>query len=158
MNYQVCVVAPFAVLGIRCREDAVTGIDFLPLGTALVAPSNGMADQISEALRCYLRNPLSPFELPLELHGTPFQRRVWDALRRIPASETVTYAELARQLGSGARAVANACGANPLPIVIACHRVVAKNGLGGFMRGSEVASLEIKRWLLNHERSTSSPA
>jgi methylated-DNA-[protein]-cysteine S-methyltransferase len=83
---------------------------------------------------------------------------VWDALCRIPVSETITYAELARQLGSGARAVANACGANPLPIVIPCHRVVAKSGLGGFMRGNEVASLEIKRWLLNHERSTSSPA
>jgi len=158
MNYQACVAAPFAVLAIRCKDDAVTGIDFLPLGTALVPPSNGMADKMSVALRRYLHDPFSPFELPLELHGTPFQRRVWDALRRIPVSETITYAELARQLGSGARAVANACGANPLPIVIPCHRVVAKNGLGGFMRGSEVASLEIKRWLLNHERSTSSPA
>lgn len=158
MNYQACVAAPFAVLAIRCKDDAVTGIDFLPLGTALVPPSNGMADKMSGALQRYLQNPFSPFELPLALHGTPFQRRVWDALCRIPVSETITYAELARQLGSGARAVANACGANPLPIVIPCHRVVAKNGLGGFMRGSEVASLEIKRWLLNHERSTSSPA
>lgn len=158
MNYQACVAAPFAVLGIRCTDDTVTGIDFLPLGTVLVSPSNSMANTMRAALQRYLQNPLSPLDLPLALHGTSFQRRVWEAMRRIPAGETVTYAELARRVGSGARAVANACGANPLPIIIPCHRVVAKNGLGGFMRGSEAASLEIKRWLLDHERSTSSPA
>ncbi|MCX7628345.1 MAG: methylated-DNA--[protein]-cysteine S-methyltransferase [Methylophilaceae bacterium] len=65
----------------------------------------------------------------------------------------MTYTELAERVGSGARAVANACGANPFPIVIPCHRVVAAHGLGGFMRSRHADSLNIKRWLLAHERS-----
>jgi methylated-DNA-[protein]-cysteine S-methyltransferase len=158
MNYQAYVAAPFAVLAIRWTDHAVTGIDFLPLETALVQPVNNMAARVCGALQCYLQNCLNSLDLPLALQGTPFQRRVWEALLRIPAGETVSYAELARQVGSGARAVANACGANPLPIIIPCHRVVAKTGLGGFMRGRKDSSLEIKRWLLDHERNSSSPA
>ncbi|MBU3737317.1 MAG: MGMT family protein, partial [Methylobacterium sp.] len=80
------------------------------------------------------------------------------ALRSIPAGRTLTYGELAASLGSGARAVANACGANPVPLVIPCHRVVARDGLGGFMQGRASAALQIKQWLLQHERSGSAAA
>lgn len=90
--------------------------------------------------------------MPLSANGTAFQRRVWHALRAIPLGSTITYAELADRVGSGARAVANACGANPIALVIPCHRVVAKNGLGGFMQGRATDSLAIKRWLLAHEQ------
>jgi len=89
--------------------------------------------------------------LPIELQGTPFQRRVWKALREIPPGRTITYSELARQLGTGARAVGGACRANPCPIVVPCHRVVAVNGLGGFSGDTSGRKLEIKRWLLRHE-------
>ncbi|HAJ71366.1 MAG TPA: cysteine methyltransferase, partial [Methylophilaceae bacterium] len=74
----------------------------------------------------------------------------WSAISAIPLGQTRTYSELAAQIGSGPRAVANACGANHLPLVVPCHRVVAKNGLGGFMGGKE-AGLKIKKWLLQHE-------
>ena len=73
----------------------------------------------------------------------------------IPAGSTITYADLAQRAASGARAVANACGANPVPVIIPCHRVVARHGLGGFMRGREAGALGIKQWLLAHERSES---
>jgi methylated-DNA-[protein]-cysteine S-methyltransferase len=158
MSYQACISIPYAVLGIHCTNDAVTGIDFLPIETAPIAPSNHLASKVCATVERYLQNPRSPLDLPMACHGTPFQRRVWEAIRRIPTGETVTYAELARHVGSGARAVANACGANPLPLLIPCHRVVAKNGLGGFMQGRENSSLDIKRWLLEHERSASSAA
>ena len=88
-------------------------------------------------------------DLPLAPSGTAFQRRVWDALRRIPLGATCTYGELAATTRSAARAVGQANGANPLPILIPCHRVVAAGGLGGY---SAPGGLETKTWLLAHER------
>lgn len=88
--------------------------------------------------------------LPLDLHGTVFQRKVWDALQDIPPGRTTTYGELARRIGlpGGARAVAQACGANPAAVIVPCHRVVAADGsLGGFRWG-----VERKRALLEGER------
>ena len=90
------------------------------------------------------------FDLPLELHGTVWQRRVWDVLLEIPFGETLTYGEVARRAGrpGAARAVGSAVGRNPVAIVVPCHRVVAAGGaLGGFSGG-----LDNKRWLLAHER------
>jgi methylated-DNA-[protein]-cysteine S-methyltransferase len=98
----------------------------------------------------YLKQSTSSFDLPLDQQGTVFQKKVWRAIVAIPCGQTRTYGELALQIGSGPRAVANACGANQLPLVIPCHRVVAKNGLGGFMQGKQ-NSLAIKKWLLQHE-------
>ncbi|MFZ5610434.1 MAG: methylated-DNA--[protein]-cysteine S-methyltransferase [Pseudomonadota bacterium] len=73
------------------------------------------------------------FEVPLYPHGTPFQRRLWAALEAIPYGETRSYQALARLLGSSPRAIGQACGANPLPILIPCHRVLAADGrLGGY--------------------------
>jgi methylated-DNA-[protein]-cysteine S-methyltransferase len=94
----------------------------------------------------YFCGALRAFELPLAPEGTPFQLRVWRALCTIPYGETRSYGELARQLGlmSGARAVGLANGANPLPIVVPCHRVIGSDGtLTGFGGG-----LHIKRSLL----------
>jgi methylated-DNA-[protein]-cysteine S-methyltransferase len=155
MEYQACFSTPFAVLGIRCNAEAIVGIDFLSAGAQATIPQDGVSKKVCDAIAQYLVNARSPFDLPLLPSGTPFQKKVWAELLRIPCGQTITYAYLARRVGSGARAVANACGANPIPIVIPCHRVVASNGLGGFMRGREMNSLNIKRWLLDHERSAS---
>jgi methylated-DNA-[protein]-cysteine S-methyltransferase len=90
------------------------------------------------------------FDVPLELHGTAWQRRVWDVLLEIPFGETVTYGEVARRAGrpGSARAVGHAVGRNPVAIVVPCHRVVAVGGaLGGYSGG-----VDNKRWLLAHER------
>lgn len=92
------------------------------------------------------------FSLPLAPKGTSFQRRVWQALIDIPFGETITYAELARRVGNprAARAVGAANGANPIAIIIPCHRVVAANGIGGYAGG-----LDIKRRLLALEDTLS---
>jgi methylated-DNA-[protein]-cysteine S-methyltransferase len=155
MDYQASFPTPFAVLGIHCTADSISGIDFLPPNTPTLAPQTDLARWACEAVQHYLQNPTQLTALPLELAGTPFQQRVWQAIRRIPPGQTLTYATLARQVGSGARAVANACGANPIPLFVPCHRVVAANGLGGFMQGRDSTSLDIKRWLLEHERNAS---
>lgn len=106
-----------------------------------------------QAIKSYLDSPESAVSSLIDfkqLSGTPYQRRVWQAIAKIPVGTTQTYSQLAEQLQSCPRAVANACGANRIPILIPCHRVVAKSGLGGFMRNHPEGS-KIKRWLLNHE-------
>jgi len=84
----------------------------------------------------------------LDLRGTVFRRRVWRELRIVPAGRVVTYGELAQQLGTSARAVGGAVAANPVPLIVPCHRVVGSSGLGGFSFGD----VEVKKWLLRHEQ------
>lgn len=98
----------------------------------------------------YLNGERKEFDVDVKITGTGFQIKVWEELRRIPYGETITYAELALRIGNpkACRAVANACGANPLPILIPCHRVVASGGkTGGYTGGLDIklALLEIER-------------
>ena len=109
------------------------------------------ATESAELLLRYLADPHTPIPTQEPTGGTAFQRRVWRALQRIPLGEVRTYGELAVELDSCARAVAQACRANPLPILIPCHRVVSASGLGGYMGQIDGPLLEIKRWLLHHE-------
>ncbi|WNJ89292.1 methylated-DNA--[protein]-cysteine S-methyltransferase [Bosea sp. 685] len=107
-------------------------------------------------LKAYFEGRLSRFDLPLDPRGTPFQMDVWRALTDIPPGETISYGELARRIGrpTASRAVGAANGANPLPIVIPCHRVIGSNGaLTGFGGG-----IETKKWLLALERGSPPPA
>lgn len=108
------------------------------LGSVIVDDEHPVLHQTRRQLAAYFKGKRRAFTLPLELDGTPFQCRVWDALRHIPYGHTVSYGEIARRIGrpTASRAVAQACGANPLPLVIPCHRVVASDGsLGGFSAG-----------------------
>lgn len=152
MAYQAKFPAPFAVLGIKTDGTALTALDFLPLGTPVMEPQDVVSRQVCAQLQAYLADPLFSFDLPLALHGTAFQSRVWQALRQIPSGSTQSYGELAKQLHSAPRAVGQACGANPIPVIIPCHRVLARHGLGGFMNSVGGDPLAIKRWLLQHER------
>lgn len=156
--YQAKMPTPFAVLGIVTDGAALTGIDFLPLGTPALEPQNPIAEKTCAQVRAYLADPSFRFDLPLSPGGTAFQTRVWQALRGIPSGATQRYGELARLLGTAPRAVGQACGANPIPVVIPCHRVLARSGLGGFMNSAGCEPLAIKRWLLQHESGQSKPA
>jgi methylated-DNA-[protein]-cysteine S-methyltransferase len=152
--FQACVRTPFATLGITTNETHVTGIRFLAPSTPAIAPRRGsIAHLACVQLQAYLDDASFAFDLPLVLAGTRHRLAVWEAMQRIPAGETRTYGDLARELRSSARAVGGACGANPIPVVVPCHRVIAAGGdLGGFM-GSRAEGFErdIKRWLLGHE-------
>jgi methylated-DNA-[protein]-cysteine S-methyltransferase len=152
MAYQARFPAPFAVLGIKTDGTALTGLDFLPPGTPGMEPQDAVSRQVCTQLQAYLADPLFTFDLPLALHGTAFQSRVWQALQQIPSGSTLSYGELARQIHSAPRAVGQACGANPIPVIIPCHRVLARNGPGGFMNSAVGDPLAIKHWLLEHER------
>lgn len=149
-SYDAVIQTPFGAVGICAQDDFLTQVTLLPTASAEKPSSNSFALSVANQIHQYLSNPRAPLNVPYAVRGTPFQRRVWQAIAAIPCGQTLTYGELAAKVGSGPRAVANVCGANQVPLFIPCHRVVAKNGLGGFMRGTE-NGLKIKKWLLDHE-------
>jgi methylated-DNA-[protein]-cysteine S-methyltransferase len=150
--YAAKLKTPFAVLGIRVAGGAVTGVEYLPLRERAQAPVNATAERACRQIERYLADPEFRFTVPLSPSGTAFRHRVWDALGGIPVGESRTYGEMARQLASAPRAIGGACGANPIALIIPCHRVVGSQGsLGGFMGATEGNPIDIKRWLLTHE-------
>ncbi len=152
-NYQTMVAAPGFCLGVRCTDDQITAIDFIE-PQAEVVPLTPLATEAARQLRAYLRDPDFSFNLPLQTAGTLFQRRVWSEISAIPTGETRCYGQLAKNLQNAPRAVGQACGANPYPLVVPCHRVIAAGGgLGGFNRQRGGFLLDVKRWLLMHEGS-----
>lgn len=150
--YDAVIDSPLGRLGIEAGR-ALTSIDFVSARMPLKAPTQALAREVCQQLRAYFRDPHYRFDLPLDPAGSPFRQQVWRALRRIPSGRVRRYGELARDLDSAARAVGGACRANPIPIVIPCHRVVAAAGLGGFMGATGGRAMAIKRWLLEHERT-----
>ena len=142
-------------VAVKTRDGRVAEIRYLPPSVAPQEPNSALGAVAARQLERYRDDPDTRFDLPLLVEGTPFQRRLWDALCGIPRGKTLTYGELARRLGgphaSMGRAVGQACGDNRLPIVIPCHRVVAANGIGGFAHSTGGYLLEAKRWLLAHE-------
>lgn len=150
--YHAIIAVPFGRLGLLEQQAAVTRIDFLPPGEELLVPATPSLRKVAAALRGWCEDPACALDFACVAQGSAFQKRVWDALCAIPRGHTETYGELARRLGSSPRAVGQACGANPLPIVIPCHRAVGSRGLGGFMHAQSDFPLTLKRWLLAHER------
>jgi methylated-DNA-[protein]-cysteine S-methyltransferase len=150
--FQAVVAAPAFCVGVRCDEAEIFGLEFLPPRTEL-PPKNALAAEAVRQLHGYFDDAGFVFALPLQPAGTRFQRRVWNEIARIPSRQTRSYGELAKAIKSAPRAVGQACGANPYPLAVPCHRVIAAGGgLGGFARQGGEFFLEIKRWLLSHER------
>jgi methylated-DNA-[protein]-cysteine S-methyltransferase len=149
--FDVVVAFPWMKVAVKTRDERVSEIRYLPSSVPAVEPKNPLAARAALQLERYLADPDSSFDLPLLIEGTPFQRRLWDALCEIPRGRTLTYGALAKRLEAEPRAVGQACGDNRLPIVIPCHRVVAADGIGGFAHATRGYLVEAKRWLLMHE-------
>jgi O-6-methylguanine DNA methyltransferase len=112
-------------------------------------PPAPVLERARDQIEAYFDGTLKRFDLPLAPRGTPFQQKVWQALSRIPFGATRTYGDLARELGTAPRALGGACGRNPLPILIPCHRVLAGNrAIGGY---SGMDGVDTKRFLLKLE-------
>ncbi len=151
-TYQAVVAASGFCIGVRCDEIEIHALDYLEPRPE-VSPKNALAAEAVRQLRAYLADADFSFSLPLRPSGTAFQRRVWTQIVAIPNHQTRTYGEVAKALHNAPRAVGQACGANPFPLVVPCHRVIATGGgLGGFARNGGGFMLEVKRWLLAHER------
>lgn len=152
LQFDAIVKAPFGAVGISVQGMQVA-IELLSNEHRPKSAETKLAKQVESQIEAYFADAYHYFSLPLIFKGTSFQRRVWQYISSIPTGRVLTYKEIAQALDSGPRAVANACGANNLPIVVPCHRVVAKKGLGGFMQGDPKGP-EIKKWLLKHEGVT----
>jgi len=152
--------SPVGPLLLAGDDEALHVISFERSRRAAHRSSSWIADErpfrkVIAQLRAYFAGDRHEFDLPLQPHGTDFERSVWRALTKIPYGRTMSYGELARRIGhpSASRAVGLANGKNPLPIVVPCHRVIGADGsLTGYGGG-----LEIKRWLLTLEGALPSP-
>jgi methylated-DNA-[protein]-cysteine S-methyltransferase len=139
---------PIGRLVLECDGDALIGV-WLPHerrhGRNDTDDVPAVLKETASQLEEYFAGERTDFDLPMELDGTAFQREVWTELTRIPYGETISYGELARRVGrpNGPRAVGQANGHNPIPIIVPCHRVLASNGIGGYGGG-----LKVKRALL----------
>ncbi len=120
-------------------------------------PSSDLGAELVKVLQQYFSNGDVANNIAIKTSGTEFQHRVWQALNEIPKGSVLTYGELAQKLNSSARAVGNACRNNPTPIIVPCHRVVAKQSLGGFAGDTSGKLTDIKRWLLIHEGALDKP-
>ncbi|MCI0341945.1 MAG: methylated-DNA--[protein]-cysteine S-methyltransferase [Planctomycetales bacterium] len=134
------VPSPVGPLRIAATDRAVVAVEFagrVSRGNDARRGPNAVTRRAARELADYFAGRRARFSVPLDPAGTPWQRRVWAALRRIPHGETVTYGALAARAGSpgAARAIGGAVGSNPIAVLIPCHRVVASDGLGGFGGG-----------------------
>ena len=151
MAYSAIIKLAFSTLGITSRDETLLAIDFLDSNTDALVPQDPFAREVIAQLDAYCCDKNFCFDLPLLSSTTIFQTCVREALMAIPVGQVLSYGQLAARLGSGARAVAMACRHNPLPVIVPCHRIVAKNTMGGYAGAISGKPVEIKRWLLEHE-------
>lgn len=149
--FTAIVLAPFGAIGIRTEDDALLELTYLPPQYEAQSARDALNKEVARQVQAYLSDPDFQFELPLSATGTVHQRKVWDVINAIPRGEVLTYAQVARRIGSAPRAVGQACGANWVPLVIPCHRVTATGGIGGFAHHDGGFHQNVKRWLLQHE-------
>ena len=142
--------SPIGFIELRSEGDALTAARFVEAPKQAHAPDATLVRAIHQ-LTGYFSGELTTFDLPLRMAGTPFQLSVWEALLGVPFGERRSYQQIARAIGrpDAVRAVGAAIGANPIVIIIPCHRVITSSGkLGGYAGGSWR-----KAWLLRHEET-----
>ena len=139
---------PVGVLSVSERDGAVVRLAW----SAEATGQSALLDRALEQLRAYFAGELTEFDLPLQVEGSEFQKAVCAAMLAIPFGETRTYGDIASDLGAPPQPVGNACGGNPIPVIIPCHRVLSASGLGGF---SGQGGVETKVALLKHEGAAS---
>jgi methylated-DNA-[protein]-cysteine S-methyltransferase len=143
---QLSLHSPVGDLTLSEDDGAIVALDW---GWGAAQTPTPLLQEAKRQLERYFDGALTAFDLPLRPHGTAFRHRVWTAMGRIPYGATRSYGQLAAEVGGPARAVGGACGANPIPILIPCHRVLAAHGsLGGY---SGEGGVETKAFLLRLE-------
>ena len=149
---QITIPSPVGSLVVSERGGKIVALDW---GTAIVESETPPLTAAAQQLNAYFFCELRTFDLPLAPAGTKFQQAVWQAMSEIPYGRTRSYGDLARELDSGPRAIGGACGKNPIPILIPCHRILASGAqIGGY---TSPGGLETKRFLLQLEGALRRP-
>ena len=144
MTLEMTVDTPTGRFALREEDGAIVRAEWGEGGS----DTSELLQEAARQLAAYYDGTLTEFDLPLRVHGSDFQRAVCDVMSAIPLGETLTYGDIAKQLNVPAQAIGQACGGNPIPVIIPCHRVLGAQGLGGF---SGTGGVETKVWLLKHE-------
>ena len=140
---------PLGILGLVEQDNQITQLLWHGENSGV---RSAVLKQGLEQLEAYFAGELDQFDLPLAPKGTPFQQQVYGAMLAIPKGETLTYGDIAKALDCPAQPIGQACGSNPIPVIIPCHRVVGATSLGGF---SGFGGVEMKIKLLQHEQAYS---
>lgn len=151
-DFSAVMASPVGLLGILTTDALVVGIQFLLNQGSIIKARAPLALEVVNQLRAYFDHKLLHFSLPMKLSGTEFQASVLHFLNQIPYGSLITYQEIANNLKTSPRAVGNACRRNPLPIITPCHRVIAKNKIGGFYGQRLGDYVAIKASLIDFER------
>lgn len=138
--------SPLGDLTLFEEENAIVALEW---GAAAGGAETPLLKKAVDQLEAYFMGERKSFDLPLDPFGTAFQKKLWKALSDIPYGQTLSYGEMAHKIDSGPRAIGGACGKNPIPIIIPCHRVLAAGGkMGGY---SGLGELDTKQFLLTLE-------
>ena len=152
---QLSLHSPVGDLSVSEDQGAIVALDW---GWGRDQSPTPLLREALKQLNAYFDGKLTAFDLPIRPFGTTFQTRVWQQMLKIPFGQTRTYGALAAKLRSGARPVGTACGRNPIPIIIPCHRVIAAHGLGGYSgdggTAAKVALLTLENAKIVFEHST----
>lgn len=154
-RYNSVIKTPFAVLGLVIDDGVLERVDYLKSNVRRFKPKDNMAKKVCLQIENYCANKLDKnrFDIACQATGTTFQKKVWKQIKKIPFGKTRTYGDIAKTLKTSPRAVGNACRANPLVLVVPCHRVVSAKGPGGYSGKSAGQMVKIKQWLLAHENN-----
>ncbi len=149
--FDAIVSTPLGPLGVECTPTALFSLDWLHQDHPIQSPSSSISAQVSHWVQSYFNDPNTPVPFEIDASLTPHQQKVFDVLMATKPGQVLTYGQIAKLCQSSPRAVGGALRANPVPLVIPCHRVIAAAGLGGFMGAKVGRPMEIKRTLLTHE-------
>ena len=146
----------FGKIGIRTeiyeQSLMLSEVAYIDAHIPILKPTNHLAQSVLEQIQQYCLDPNFNFDIPMIPKGTFHQQRVWQEIAKIPRGQVLTYGEISKKIKSAPRAIGGACGANPYPLIVPCHRVISTNGIGGFARQNEQGyHRNIKTWLLQHE-------
>jgi len=150
-GFDAVISIPFCHLGLKFSDGQLVSSEYLKPDSKVFQSASPDVSKLLKQIQAYVKDPAFCFQVDLKTEGTEFQQKIWKKLTEIPAGTVLTYGDLAKQVSSSARAVGNACRANPVPLIIPCHRVVSATGIGGFAGSTSGYLVDIKRQLLKHE-------
>ncbi|VAW74885.1 Methylated-DNA--protein-cysteine methyltransferase [hydrothermal vent metagenome] len=145
------ITSPVGLLKLTVDHTSLLTLDFTTKKSSARTTLSETMNQVCAQLEAYFENSSWTFNLNLNFMGTSHQQKVWRALQKIKPGKTLSYGVLAKRVNSAAQAIGGACKANPTPIIVPCHRVVAVASSGGFCGHTSGPAMDIKHWLLEHE-------
>jgi|MGYP006105098319 methylated-DNA-[protein]-cysteine S-methyltransferase len=153
-TFDYILPSPIGPLGLNISTKGIQRLFYIKTKQDSKIPSTGFGATVYQQVTEYFELQRTKFDLPIDIQGTQYQNKVWSEIAKISYGESLTYGDVANAINSGPRAVGNACRHNPIPIIIPCHRVVKKGGLGGYCGSIAGREIQQKDWLLRHEIDT----